>query len=260
MLAVILSATFVILTNFYMHLYTENLVRGEFSNISFYTGLEAFYNMGFEIHEIDNFENLEIKEDHIFLGSISFVHQALKLLQINIPEPFDYPGSLQNFFGRKIYTSTISKISNNPDLWNVFVKPKGVLKQFTGRVIRSTADLIGTSNYEFDTPIWVSEPVSFVAEWRVFVRYKEILGVRPYKGDWRCNYDYKVIEQAVKTFKDSPKAYALDFGLTADGRLLVVEANEGYSIGSYGLFYVDYAKLISTRWCELTGQKDLCDF
>jgi len=243
-----------------MNLYTEKLVRGEFSNISFYTGLEAFYNMGFEIHEIDTFENLEIKENHIFLGSITFVHKALKLLHIHIPEPFDYPDSLQDFFGRKIYTSTISKISNNPELWNVFIKPKGNLKLFTGRIIRSTADLIGTSVYEFDTPIWVSEPVKFVAEWRVFVRYNEILGVRPYKGDWRYNYDYKVIEQVILAFKDSPKAYAIDFGLTEDGKLLVVEVNEGYSIGSYGLFYVDYAKLISTRWCELTGQKDLCNF
>ncbi|MEJ0101625.1 MAG: hypothetical protein WDO19_03260 [Bacteroidota bacterium] len=57
--------------------------------------------MGFEIHEIDTFENLEIKENHIFLGSIAFIHQALKLLNVSIPEPFDYPDSLQDFFGRK---------------------------------------------------------------------------------------------------------------------------------------------------------------
>lgn len=243
-----------------MNLYIERLIRGQLSNISFYTGLEAFYNMGFEIHEIDTFKNLEIKDNHIFLGSIKFIHQALELLQIAVPVPFDYPDSLQDFFGRKIYASTISRISNNPETWNVFIKPKGALKQFTRRVVKTTADLIGTSNYEFDTPVWVSEPVNFLAEWRVFVRYEEILGVRHYKGNWRCNYDYKIIERAVKAFKDSPKAYALDFGLTAEGKLLVVEANEGYSIGSYGLFYVDYAKLISTRWCELTGQRDLCNF
>jgi hypothetical protein len=243
-----------------MDLYIEKLVRGEFSNISFYTGLEAFYNMGFQINEVSTFDHLDVKENHVFLGSIQFVHQALQLLKHEIPEPFDYPGSLEKFYGRKIYPSTISQISNNSNQWNVFIKPRGFLKQFTGRVIKGTADLIGTSNYEFDTPIWVSEPVNFISEWRVFVRYNEVLGVRHYKGDWRCNYDFKVIESAVKTFKDSPNAYALDFGLTNDGRLLVVEANEGYSIGSYGLFYVDYAKLIATRWCQLTGQRDLCDF
>ncbi|WP_153799354.1 ATP-grasp domain-containing protein [Foetidibacter luteolus] len=243
-----------------MHLYTEKLIKGHFSNISFYTAIEAFYNMGFEIHEVSDFDGLKVKDDNIFLGSISFIHQALSLLKINIPLPFDYPDNLHEFYGRKIYSSTISHVSNNPSMWNVFIKPKGVLKQFSGRVVRGTADLIGTSNYEFDTPIWVSEPVNFVAEWRAFVRYGEVLDVRRYKGHWKYGYDHKVIEAAVKAFCDAPKAYALDFGLTADGRLLVVEANEGHSIGSYGLFYVDYAKLISTRWCELTGQKDLCDF
>jgi hypothetical protein len=243
-----------------MNLYIEKLIRGEASNISFYAALEAFYNMGFVIHQVETFEKLEIKENHIFLGSIGFIHQALTLLKIPIPEPFDYPDSLLELFGRKIYTSTISQISNSPASWNVSIKPKGALKQFTGRLVKGTSDLIGTSNYEFDTPIWVSEPVNFIAEWRAFVRYNEVLDVRKYKGDWRHKFDYRVIENAVEAFKDSPKAYALDFGLTADGRLLVVEANEGYSIGSYGLFYVDYAKLLSTRWCELTKQRDLCHF
>ncbi|MFT3935826.1 MAG: ATP-grasp domain-containing protein [Chitinophagaceae bacterium] len=245
-----------------MNLYTEKLTRGEFSNISFYAALEAFYNMGFEINEVNLSENksLQIKENHVFLGSIGFIHQALSLLGLPIPKPFDYPDSLKNFFGRKIFASTISQISNNPTSWNVFIKPKGALKSFTGRLIKNTGDLIGTSNFEFDTPVWVSEPVNFVAEWRVFVRYGRILGVRQYNGDWRYNYDATVIEKAVATFIDSPKAYALDFGLTSDGRMLIVEANEGYSIGSYGLFYVDYAKLLATRWCELTGQKDMCDF
>lgn len=229
-----------------MDLYIEKLVRGEFSNISFYAGLEAFYNMGFQINEVSSFENLQVSDEHVFLGGIQFVHEALRLLNQEIPEPFDYPQSLEEFFGRKIYASTISQISNNPDRWNVFVKPRGFLKQFTGRLIKGTVDLIGTSNYEADTPIWVSEPVDFIAEWRVFVRYNEVLGVRHYKGDWRCSYDSKVIERAVRAFKDAPHAYALDFGLTKDGRFLVVEANEGYSIGSYGLFYVDYAKLIAT--------------
>jgi hypothetical protein len=243
-----------------MDLYIEKLVRGEFSNISFYTGIEAFYNMGFQINEVATFDNLAVKENHVFLGGIQFVHQALQFLKCEIPEPFDYPESLKKFFGRKIYASTINQVSDNPDQWNIFIKPKGYLKQFTGRLVRGTTDLIGTGNREFDTPIWVSEPVDFISEWRVFVRYNEVLGVRHYKGDWRCNYDFKVIESAVKAFEDSPNAYALDFGLTRDGRLLIVEANEGYSIGSYGLFYVDYAKLIATRWCQLTGQRDLCNF
>lgn len=32
------------------------------------------------------------------------------------------------------------------------------------------------------------------------------------------------------------------------------------SLGSYGLFYLDYAKLLSARWAELTNTKDECNF
>lgn len=99
-----------------------------------------------------------------------------------------------------------------------------------------------------------------VAEWRVFIRYGKILGARIYSGNWRAHFDYKIIEQAVKDYRHAPVAYTLDFGLTKEGKTLLIEANDGYSIGSYGLFYIDYAKLLSARWAELTSQEDLCNF
>lgn len=243
-----------------MTLYIEKLIKGEFSNISFYTGIEAFYNMGFEIIEVESFKKLNIKYDNIFFGSIAFVQTALKNLGFEIPEHNDYPICLNEFYGRKITESTINKIANNPELWNVFIKPKGALKKFTGTHVKSTYDLIGCGDIQNDTSVWVSEPVNFVSEWRVFVRYKKIIGVKPYKGDWRGQYNVKIIEKAVEAYENQPAGFAIDFGLTDDGRFLVVEVNEGYSIGNYGLFYIDYAKLISARWAEMTKQRDLCNF
>jgi hypothetical protein len=241
-------------------LYTEKIVRGDASNISFFAGIEAFYHMGFEIIEVQNLEGLSVEQDHVFFGSISFVQSALKKLNFEVPDHNDYPESLSKFYGRKITQSTIDTISNNPDLWNVFVKPKGKLKKFTGRHIKTTYDLIGCGDPDSDVHVWVSEPVSFISEWRVFIRYGEILGVKLYKGDWRNQFDHKIIEEAVKSHQNAPAGYAMDFGLTTDGRLLIVEVNEGYAIGNYGLFYIDYAKLISARWAEMTGQEDLCNF
>lgn len=243
-----------------MTLYTEKIIRGEFSNISFYAGIEAFYAMGFEIIEVEHLNYLEILQDNVFFGSINFVQSALRKLNFEVPEHNDYPQCLEKFYGRQISESTINKISNNPEQWNVFVKPKDKLKKFTGRHVKSTFDLIGCGDRESDIPIWVSEPVDFISEWRVFVRYNKILGVKSYKGDWRSQYDYRIIEEAVNSFENAPAGYAIDFGLTKDGRLLIVEVNEGYSIGNYGLFYIDYAKLISARWAEMTKQKDLCNF
>jgi hypothetical protein len=243
-----------------MNLYTEKLTRGDFSNISFYAGVEGFYAMGFEIIEVENLASLTVEEDHVFFGSIQFVQGALAKLGHAVPEHNDYPASLAKYYGRKITESTINTIANHPESWNVFVKPKGQLKKFTGRLVKTTGDLIGCGERGTDVPVWVSEPVEFVSEWRVFVRYNQIQGVKPYKGSWRGQYDHKVIEAAVKDYENAPAGYAIDFGLTRDGRLLVVEVNEGYAIGNYGLFYIDYAKLIAARWAEMTGQADFCNF
>lgn len=243
-----------------MHLYVEAFKRGSHANVSFHTAIEAYYNMGFEITMVDDLEALEILEENIFLGSIEFIHHALKKLQVELPAANDYPLSLRKYLKRKVWTSSINEIAGNPDKWNVFVKPKAQKKKFVGRLIRSTKDLIACGDMNEDTEVWVSEPIHFVAEWRVFVRYGRVLSVRPYRGNWRANFDYKVIEEAIAAFTEQPAGYALDFGLTDNNELALVEFNDGYSLGNYGLFYIDYAKLLAARWAELTKQRDLCDF
>jgi hypothetical protein len=47
--------------------------------------------------------------------------------------------------------------------------------------------------------------------------------------------------------------------LTAEtdrGETLLIEINDGYSIGSYGLFSADYARLLASRWAQMTGARD----
>lgn len=244
-----------------MILYSEKIKRGEYANVSFYAALEAFFRMGFEIVELSTpAESGEADSPSIFLGGISFMHAALRHLNAAVPDPLDYPPSLTSFLGRKIEASTINEIANDPSRWNVFVKPRGQAKKFTGRLVQGTRDLIGCGDINQDVPVWVSEPVDFVAEWRVFIRYRRVIGVRMYRGDWRAQFNPAIIEAAVAAYEDQPAAYALDFGLTRSGTMLLVEANDGYSLGNYGLFYIDYAKLLSARWAQLTGSDDLCNF
>lgn len=245
-----------------MKLYIEKIGIGDASNISFYAALEAYYNMGFEVVEIKSEEDLSLidNEPNVVLGSIQFVQKALKHLKIEVPEPLDYPLDLRKYLGREIHESTINEIANDSSKWNVFVKPKGFVKKFTGRLIKSTADLVGCGDLKMNVPVWVSEPVEFIAEWRIFIRYGKVLGAKMYKGDWKAHLDSEVVLKAIDDFKSAPAGYSLDFGLTKDGRTLLVEANDGYSLGFYGLFYVDYAKLLASRWAQLTNQMDLCNF
>lgn len=64
----------------------------------------------------------------------------------------------------------------------------------------------------------------------------------------------------MQEFVDAPAGYAIDFGVTVDGQTILIEVNNTCSIGSYGLYCVDYAKLISARWLELMDTEDLCNF
>lgn len=95
-------------------------------------------------------------------------------------------------------------------------------KVFTGRVVNGTHDLIGIG-LPFDYPIWISEVVEFIAEWRCFVLDGRVLDVRPYTGDYHAQFDPSVIDKAISCWKDAPIAYGLDIGVTRDPKISELE-------------------------------------
>ena len=228
-------------------------------NCNFFSAYQGFKEMGFEtVMFYNRNELLESRREDIVVGYVDTVRQRLYDFGI-VPFEFDYPKELKEFLGRKIWSAKLSHIANVPEKWPVFIKPIED-KKFTGTVVRSAKDLVGCGTCGEDPDIVCSEIVNFKAEWRCFVRYGKILDVRPYKGDWRLHYNSDIIEKAVAEFTSAPKAYAIDFGLTDSGKTLLIEVNDGYALGSYGLFYLDYAKLLSARWSELTDTADECAF
>lgn len=227
-------------------------------NYNFMNAYQGFHEMGFEIVPFHDEKLLKSNREDIIVGYVGTVRSRLRDFGIIAPE-MDYPDELQEYLGRRVWKAKMNAVNNHPESWPVFVKPMED-KQFTGIVVHSTKDLIGCGIQGVNQDVYCSEIVNFIAEWRCFVRYGRILGVRPYKGDWRKHYDYEVIERAVKEFASAPAGYAVDFGLADDGRTLLIEVNDGYALGCYGLFYFDYAKLLSARWAELTRTKDECAF
>ena len=151
---------------------------------------------------------------------------------------------------KKIYAGVLGEIVNIPDNWGKFIKPKAGSKIFTGRVVNGTRDLIGIG-LPFDYPIWISEVVEFIAEWRCFVLDGRVLDVRPYTGDYHTQFDPSVIDEAISCWKDAPIAYGLDIGVTSDGRTLVVEVNDGYALGNYGLSPLKSINFHKARWKEM---------
>lgn len=242
-----------------MKVYIQTDSRGFPHHIDFFKAYKGFQEFGAEFVFFQTPKELEISEPQdIVVGYVGTVVRKLKQLQLDVPV-FDYPDELTKYLGRKMWRSTINTINSHPEMWPVFVKSTEN-KKITGILVKSVRDLEGCGNCYSDEDVLCSEPIELVTEWRCFVRYGRILDVRHYKGDWRQNLDPNIVEQAVKDFVSAPAGYAMDMGLTRDGKTVLIEVNEGYALGSYGLFYVDYAKLLAARWAELTGTIDELQF
>lgn len=237
-----------------VYIQAKNGMPADYDDFSAYIG---FKEMGKEIIFFETYEELSTSFlGDVVVGAIGAVNLRLKDFGIQIQD-MDYPESLNPYLERKIWKSTSNTINSNPELWPVFMKPVHN-KQFKGRVIRSPKDLIGCGSYYEDYPVYCSEVLEFIAEFRVFVLYGQIIDVRRYGGAWDVHCDREIVEACVRDFEDAPNAYAIDFGITSDHKTILIEVNQTCSIGSYGLDPILYAKFISARWAELTNTVDDC--
>lgn len=241
-----------------MRVFIKADMRGFPETETDYTAWQGFVELGFQpIFFQNELELQECRPDDIVVGGVSIINRRLKSYGISVPE-YDYPEELSEFLGRRIWTDTLDNVLAKQNQWPLFVKPVRD-KVFVGFVLKSEKDIPRLRHAKTDEPVLCSEVVSFCREWRAFVRYGTIWDVRPYRGDWSCQYDPEVIEQAVKHYINAPAGYAMDFGVTESGKTLLVEVNDGFALGSYGVDPVQYAKLLSARWCELVSIKDECD-
>jgi ATP-grasp domain, R2K clade family 3 len=191
-------------------------------------------------------------------GYIGDVHRALKKLGRPIPMNVDYPKCLEHTLHRNIRRGFLGEV--RASMVPVFVKPVQQ-KEFTGMVWYGRAeDRRKIVTQPDDVEVWISERVTFRAEYRSFILNDVVLDVRRYKGDWSLAPDRRVVEDAVATLalqKQAPRAYSLDWGIDDQGRTLLVEMNDSFALGHYGLHPVLYARMLSARWYEMTSNEQL---
>jgi hypothetical protein len=223
----------------------------------------AWKGFGVKAYPLDFFEwdeltgrHLPLARNTLLVGGTVAVHKALAQLGLPIPPPLNVPEPLCSFAGRKLWTTTLGEIRQRVEASSaapVFVKPGASAKEFAGLVIATPGDLARVRHLEEDLAVQAAEPVAFVSEWRYFVLRGTVVGTAHYKGDCFTHPDPATVRSAVAAYSGAPAAYGLDFGVTADGRTLLVEANDGFALGCYGLDPVIYADVLEARWCELAG-------
>lgn len=193
------------------------------------------------------------KPEDIVVGGNLIIWHALNQRGIS-PGHHDYPQELMTYCGRRIKRMLLKDLGK--ETFPVFIKP--VEEKSAPGIVENSFDSLGEyTRVEPETEIYCSEVVHFISEWRCFLLYGRIIGIRFYFGDPDVECDRNTIESAVKEFSEIPAGCALDFGVTDEGKTLLIEMNDGYSLGVYGLEPVLYARLLAARWAELNGTEDI---
>jgi hypothetical protein len=223
----------------------------------------AWKGFSHKAYPLDFFEWEDLKHRRLVLdrstlvvGGTVVVHTALQQIGIEIPQPLNLPDCLATYAGRRIWTATLGELRKDVCEGRgipVFVKPLIETKTFAGRVITGEKDLLSFQHFDDKLALQAAEPVQLVAEWRYYVHQNHVVGLAHYKGDCFIVPDSSIVRKAVADYTTAPIAYALDFGVSADGRTLLIEANDSFSLGSYGLDSVAYANMLEDRWLELVG-------
>jgi|LauGreDrversion4_2_1035121.scaffolds.fasta_scaffold04678_1 hypothetical protein len=138
----------------------------------------------------------------------------------------------------------------------LFVKPVQI-KMFTGMVVSKTL-LFCLNPYSEDSPVIVCKPFEspIVSEWRCYVR-KTLLGdpiqdIRCYLGDPFRVPDRGFIEDIFReNILRYPKSYAIDVAVLESGENVVVEYNDMWALGNYGMENDKYFSMLKERYFEI---------
>ena len=215
----------------------------------------GFLSLGAEVRMFtpDSFDELELNEGDIVVGGVGFAQKGMRRLGLTVPVIDSIPDPLMPFAGRRVWQSTMKELRARVSAGEtIFAKPRpDRLKLFTGQLFSSFRDLIPTAHIPDEEPVDCADPITLLTEYRCFVLRGDVIDIRSYTGEPLRFPDPGVIADAVKAYADGPMGYALDGGVTDDGRTVVIEVNDGYAIGAYGLAPIQYANLITARWDEI---------
>ena len=196
----------------------------------------------------------------VAVGSVPFVKHALRQLGKALPAHTPYPPILGHLLHRQV--RKLSSLNEARALLaagnRLFIKPADGWKRFTGFVAEFRDD-IRFNGASGARPVWVSNPVRFVSEWRAYVVDGEIRDFRfaDNGGDRSALPSIILVQEAVSLLASAgaaPAGFVIDFGVLETGETALIEMNDGFSFGAYdGLPAETLWDVTVKRWQELTA-------
>lgn len=221
---------------------------------AFYGALELFEKVKLvTIDEVKSGQLDLLINKYPAIGSFDFMHDVF--LRLNFREPPTVPYSSDSpsqIISLGILRNSIQKNKNH----KMFIKPV-VKKQFGGFVVdeESIKSLNGFSD---DIKIIVKEPFQkeILSEFRVYVHNNKIVDSRNYSGFPFTSPNYDFVQRIIKNNKNFPCAYTIDIGILDDNENIVIEYDDMWAVGNYGVDNIKYLEMLVDRYNEILKLKN----
>ncbi len=197
------------------------------------------------------------------VGSVEFCMAAMRHQHIDVSHGFPpYPERLiaMGFLLRNVEFFSSYKKFRESEHGEVFIKPNWPPKSFDCYILSASNEIADETVKIADdeSPVWVSELVTFLSEWRYYIARGAIVGAARYDDglDDAPVPDFDVVNAAVLEMNQdaaTPAGYVLDFGVLSDGRTALVEANDGWAVGLYSgdIKRFAYLDMLLARWQQI---------
>lgn len=199
-------------------------------------------------------------KNNCFVGSVEFMREVFKRIgktDVRLPMNSDRPCEI----------ITLAEAHKRVDAGEkLFIKPVEI-KLFTGLILDG-CKYSCLKNLPGDTKVMAYKPfeTKILSEWRIYVHNHKIVDARNYSGDFKVTPFYYHIEILInKNKKTFPCAYTIDIGildhhpqkkiyLIMTERNVVIEYNDFFSIGHYGIENSIYLRMLMDRYFEITNK------
>ncbi len=183
---------------------------------------------------------------NLFVGSTDFMREVFKRVGLN-----DVRLPLNS--NRKCEIITLAdahnRVANGSKL---FIKPIEI-KLFTGLILDGM-QYSCLNGLPHDTKVMAYEPFKerIESEWRIYIYNHKMIDARNYSGEFIISPNYQYVDEVIKGNKTNfPCAYTIDIGILTSNENVVVEYNDMWSIGNYGMPNDVYLRALKDRYFEI---------
>lgn len=210
---------------------------------------------GFEPILFYDINEVPVSKSNMVVTFIEDTSEYFKKLDVDVPFALNVPPCLEKFIKRDIEYMTMSEFLEDPRE-PIFVKPASKGKPFPSGVIKkcSSKPLV-LGELDPNELCMVSNVIEIISEYRCYVIKGILKAIKHYQGDIRIFPNIKIIDEAISMYDAAPCSYVMDFGINSAGETILIECNDAWSVGNYGLENRDYIYMLMSRWIEIVNKK-----